>query len=101
MHRVYSKLFLAIFCCNPFPDRTVAMATSSVSKGRGAPGAPPYFRKGFFKNIYHLPIVKVDRKGLKVTLGRQSCFPGYRIIEMTANGSGLFEAIARHQLAHV
>ena len=27
----------------------------------------------------------------------ESCFPGYRIIETTANGSGLFEAIA-HQL---
>lgn len=27
----------------------------------------------------------------------ESCFPGYRIIETTANGSCLFEAIA-HQL---
>ena len=30
----------------------------------------------------------------------ESCFPGYRIIETTANGSDLFEAIA-HQLVAV
>ena len=48
--------------------------------------------------MYHLPIVKVDRKGLKVTLARLSrFFPGYRIIETTATGSDLSESI-EHQL---
>ena len=43
--------------------------------------------------------MKVDRKGLKVTLARLIVyvFCGYRIIETTANGRDLFEAIA-HQL---
>jgi len=42
--------------------------------------------------------VKVDRKKLKSdSCEAESCFHGYRIIETTANCSGLFEAIA-HQL---
>jgi len=63
----------------------------TVADPRGRTRRPPYFRKGNLKkNIYHLPIVNVDRKA-------ESCFPGYLIIETTANGSDLFEAIA-HQL---
>ena len=42
--------------------------------------------------------MKVDSKGLKInSCEAESCFSGYRIIETTANRSGLFEAIA-HQL---
>jgi len=61
---------------------------------------PPYFRKGkfFLKKYLSFPNSEGGPKRLKSdSCETESCFPGYRIIETTANGSGLFEAIA-HQL---
>jgi len=47
---------------------------------------PPYFRKSkIFKNIYYLPIVKVDRKGLKVTLANIDVIEEHTHILITDN----------------
>ena len=74
---------------------------SVADPGGGAPGAPPppYFRKGK-KKLKYLSFANSEGgpKRLKSdSCEAESCFPGYRIIETTANVSDLFEAIA-HQL---
>ena len=69
------------------------------SGSKGAHPAPPLFSEGKFKKKY-LSFANSERgpKRFKSdSCEAESCFPGYLIIETTANGSDLFEAIA-HQL---
>jgi len=82
-----------VFALNGFMD------SSSGSKGAGGPGARPLIF-GKVKKLKYLSFANSEGgpKRLKSdSCEAQSCFPGCRIIETTANGSDLFEAIS-HQL---
>ena len=73
---------------------------NTIADPRGeAHPAPPYFRKGkeFLKYLSFANSEGGPKRLKSDSCEAESCFPGYRIIETTANGSGLCEAIA-HQL---
>ena len=70
----------------------------AVADPRGAHPAPPLFSEGNFFKYLSFANSEGEPKRLKSdSCEAESFFPGYRIIETTANGSGLFESIA-HQL---
>ena len=75
-------------------NRTVA-----DPRGGGAPGARPliFGKEKYFKNVSFANSEGGPKRLKSDSCEAESFFPGYRIIEKTANGNDLFESIA-HQL---